>query len=310
MPPPLLRIPFVEFEPTAKLFLSRTSPPAPLVSPPSFNLKLTEPRSLHVGLYSSSSSGTALVNQFQDSQTSLPDMTFASAPASGSGSGLPTQLCVTEEILSKLLDKVLSVFDVEGISRGGENPPHAIQRECGPEESSPRFKLRPMSGNDFDIESNMTISPSWEAILQLDRHDKNHSDKAPYDGSSRSLFLHSEANRRLLIQFTKCKLQPMAEEVALQHIRQAASLLDSAWPDATLGPSRRRQLGPAFSDPESLDYVLSRWLASKQLNPVYEGVFVKDLFVLDGALLQVLRKKEVSSETKTERGLSLPRIVC
>jgi hypothetical protein len=86
----------------------------------------------------------------------------------------------------------------------------------------------------------------------------------------------------------------MSEEEAFPHIQQAASLLDFYWPDATIGPSRRQQLGPAFTDSESGDYLLFQWLASKQLNPAFEGVFVADLFVLDGALLQGLRQKMVS----------------
>ena len=159
-----------------------------------------------------------------------------------------------------------------------------------------------MSGNDFDIDTDMSITPSWEAVLQLDRHSKKHFDKTPYDRSSQSLPLCSKASgiadvssaaesSRVPIQYTQYKLQPMVQEEALEHVQQAASLLDSSWPDATIGPSRLRQLGPSFSNPESMDYCLFRWLASKQLNPVYEGVFMMELFVLDGALLQALRQK-------------------
>jgi hypothetical protein len=73
-----------------------------------------------------------------------------------------------------------------------------------------------------------------------------------------------------------------------------AKLLRAAWPDANVdGPSKYRQLGPPFVDPDLPDYQLFRWLASEDLNPVYEGISLKHLNGSKDWLYQPIRHKSV-----------------
>ncbi|KAH6641128.1 hypothetical protein F5144DRAFT_609982 [Chaetomium tenue] len=80
------------------------------------------------------------------------------------------------------------------------------------------------------------------------------------------------------------RLHPQSEAaVATESARQMAKLLRSAWPDANIGPSKRRQLGPPFEEnpyqPDRCvpDRQLLQWLASKDLNPIGEGISLAHL---------------------------------
>ena len=184
------------------------------------------------------------------------------------------QTLPTQENLSQLLDKLLAIFEVDSVLKGLDLPQHPLQREYKNKPDS-RHNIRPISGNDFHIYANLTTSPpSWEAILQLEQ-----------TGSGS-------------ICVPLCHVQQHSQVdhsgLATQVVEQAALLLRAAWPDASIGPSRRRQLGPDFDDPESASYQLFRWLASKPLNPIHEGVFLYDFLVAEGRRFEAPRPVKVS----------------
>jgi len=166
-----------------------------------------------------------------------------------------SQLLPTQKNLSELLEKLLTVFGVESILEGRELPSQPLQREIG---DGRRWMLRPMLGNDFHVHTAFDCSPSWKAVMQLDPDDER-SDK---------------------IRFPLCDVaQHPKSEDAPKSAQQMAKLLRAAWPNANVvGPSKRRQLGPPFVDPGLPDYQLFRWLASRDLNPDGEGVFVTHIY--------------------------------
>ncbi len=59
-------------------------------------------------------------------------------------------LLPTQDNLSELLEKLLTVFKVESILKGGVLPDQPLQREIG---NTPRYVLRPMVGNDFHVQT-------------------------------------------------------------------------------------------------------------------------------------------------------------
>ncbi len=181
-----------------------------------------------------------------------------------------SQLLPTQENLSELLEKLLSVFGVESILKGGVLPDQPLQREVG---SAPRHVLRPMVSNDFHVQTAFSTSPSWKALLQLDSGD--------------------ESGRICLPLCDVAQHHRSEEATATKLVEQVAHLLRSAWPNATVGHSKRRQLGPPFVDPDTPDHQLFRWLASKDLNPDGEGVFLADLHHWVDLLYQPLRQKPV-----------------
>lgn len=190
---------------------------------------------------------------------------------SSSVSPRPSQLVPTQGNLSELLEKLLTVFGVESVLEGSKLPNQPLQRET---DKTPCPALRPMVGNDFHVETSFGTSPSWKALLQLDQGD---------------------ALGKICLLLCDVAQHPISED-ATKSAELAAKLLRSAWPDANVaGPSKRRQLGPPFADAEMPDYQLFRWLASKDLNPAGEGVFLTDLDYdsAEDLLYQPLRQKLV-----------------
>ncbi|KND93768.1 hypothetical protein TOPH_01947 [Tolypocladium ophioglossoides CBS 100239] len=181
------------------------------------------------------------------------------------------QVLPTQENLSEVLDKLLAIFEVESILDGRKLPLHPLQREFKDSPDS-RHILRPISGNDFHVSPSFTVSPpSWGAILQLEQTGWCSNICVP--------LCHIEQHPRLDQNVT-----------GIQKVEQAATLLRAAWPDASIGPSRRRQLGLDFYDSASASYQLFRWLASKQLNPISEGIFLSDFLVSEGRRFEPLRQ--------------------
>ncbi|KAK3897505.1 hypothetical protein C8A05DRAFT_19751 [Staphylotrichum tortipilum] len=191
----------------------------------------------------------------------------------------PSHLLPTQKNLSELLEKLLTVFSVKTILDGGELPTQRLQREARSEDRSRSSTMLPMVGNDFDVQAGYSIAFSWKALLQLEQD----------DGSD-----------KICLPFCDAALHPTLDEAtATKLAEQAAKLLRSAWPEADfVDISKRRQLGLPFVDPGSPDNQLFRWLASKDLNPVSEGVFLTDLHESWGLLCQLLR----------QRGRSLSRL--
>lgn len=196
-----------------------------------------------------------------------------------------SQLLPTQENLIELSEKLLTVFGVESILGGGRRlPSQPLQREFG---DIPRYVLRPIVGNDFHVHTAFGCSPSWKALLQLGQD---------HDGLG-----------KICLPLCDVAQHPKSEEdaPATELVQKMAMLLWFAWPDATVaGPSKRRQLGPPFVDPELPDYQLFEWLASKDLNPVGEGVFVTHLYESEHLLYQPLRQRAVRSSSISRR----PRI--
>lgn len=176
----------------------------------------------------------------------------------------------TQKSLSELLEKLLTVFRDESILEGRDLPSQPLQREIG----AVRHVLRPMVGNDFHVQTSFGCDPSWKALLQLDLDDE--SDK-------------------ICLPLCDVTQHPSSEEAtATKLTERAAKLLRSSWPDANdIGPSKRRQLGLPFADPDMPDYQLFRWLASKDLNPVSEGVSLTHLHNSMDLLYQPLRQRSV-----------------
>jgi hypothetical protein len=173
-----------------------------------------------------------------------------------SNSGAPDSYCQllpTQKNLAELLEKLLTIFGVESIVEGRVLPNQPLQRELG---TVRRYILRPMIGNDFHVHTSFGTNPSWKALLQLD-----------------------QGSHKIGLPLCHVDHYPLPEGTsATESTERVAKLLRSLWPDAEVaGPSKRRQLGPPFVDPERPDYQLFRWLASKALNPEGEGVFVTDL---------------------------------
>ncbi|UNI15333.1 hypothetical protein JDV02_001873 [Purpureocillium takamizusanense] len=125
-----------------------------------------------------------------------------------------------------------------------------------------------MSGNDFHVLPSISGQPAWEAMLRLEN-----------DGLSIAVPLRRVAHPSRL------------SDGEAGNISRAVQVLRVSWPDASTGPSRRRQLGPEFDDAELPSTRLFSWLASKHLNPVYEGFFVDDLFLSRGRLHIPLRQE-------------------
>jgi hypothetical protein len=190
-----------------------------------------------------------------------------------SSSGVPvnlSQLLPTQRNLSVLLEKLLTVFGDESIlEEGKELPSQPLQREIG---DVPRYNLRPMVGNDFHVQTSFGSEPSWKALMQLEQD----------DGSS----------DQMCLPLCDVAQHPKLENAtATKSVQQMAKLLRSAWPDAKVeGPSKRRQLGPPFVDPDLPNYQVFRWLASKDLNPVSEGIFLVSLYDSNGWLYRPLRQ--------------------
>jgi hypothetical protein len=192
----------------------------------------------------------------------------------------PSHLLPTESNLSELLEKLLTVFAVESIVEGRGLPPQHLQRET--EDKRRASGIRPMVGNDFHIQPSFSLDPSWKALLQLEQDDDK-SDK-------------------ICLPFCDVTQHSTLDEAAATKLaEQAAQLLRSAWPDAAVGLSTRRQLGLPFVDPNGPDDQLFRWLASKDLNPVSEGVFVTDLHDSWGLLCKFVRQKSVCFLQPTSR---------
>ena len=184
-----------------------------------------------------------------------------------------SQVLPTQENLSELLEKLLTVFGIESILEAKQLPGQPLQRETG---DVRRHAFRPMVGNDFHVQTSFGLSPSWTAWIQFDQ----------------------DAWTKLCLPFCDVALQPKSQENATVSVQQMAKLLRAAWPDANVdGPSKYRQLGPPFVDTDLPDYRLFRWLASKDLNPVYEGVCLTHLNSYKGWLYQPLRQKTVRSSS-------------
>ena len=81
-----------------------------------------------------------------------------------------SQLLPTQRNLHELLEKLVTVFGVEWISKGGVLPSQPLQREFG---NVRRYILQPMVGNDFHVQTSFGTSPSWKALLQLDQDDES-----------------------------------------------------------------------------------------------------------------------------------------
>lgn len=156
---------------------------------------------------------------------------------------------------------------------GTELPDQPLQRET---EDVRRYKfIRPMVGNDFHVHTSFSLDTSWKALIQLDQDD-NKSDK-------------------ICLPLCDVALHSKSQEAATVSVQQMVKLLRAAWPDANVDdPSKRRHLGPPFVDPDLPDYQLFRWLASKDLNPVYEGIFLTHLNGSKDWLYQPIRHRSVS----------------
>ncbi len=183
----------------------------------------------------------------------------------------PSHLLPTQGNLSEILEKLLTVFSVESILEGGGLPDQPLQRET--EDRRRASVIRPIVGNDFHIQPSFSLDHSWKALLQLDQD----------DGSG-----------KICLPLCDVAQHPTLDEaIATKLAERAANALLFAWPDASVGLSKRRQLGLPFVDPESADDQLFSWLASKDLNPVSEGVFVTDLYDSWGLLCRFVRQKSV-----------------
>ncbi|KAK4097196.1 hypothetical protein N658DRAFT_500735 [Parathielavia hyrcaniae] len=198
---------------------------------------------------------------------------------SGAPVGL-SQLLPTQRNLSALLDKLLTVFGAESILDGRKLPSQPLQRETG---DVPRWALRPMVGNDFHIQTSFSCSHFWKALMQLEQDDEK-SDKICLPLCDITI-----------AQGPKSK--DMTTAARLAQLEQMVKLLRSAWPDENVdGPSKRRQLGPPFASPDLPDYQIFRWLASKDLNPLSEGISLTHLlldFQVEDRLIQPLRQRSV-----------------
>jgi len=184
----------------------------------------------------------------------------------------PSQVLPDQENLSSLLGKIVSVFEVESVQDGRDLPTHPLQREAK-DLARARSPFWPMSGNDFHVSPRFSCSPSWEATLRLETN--------------------SSSTELPLCHVTQ---HPGSADEAVQTVEQAVPMLRASWPDATVGLLRRRQLGPGFHDLESPTVQLFAWLASKKLNPTYEGFYVDDLFLSQGRLRTPLRPRTVSRD--------------
>jgi hypothetical protein len=225
--------------------------------------------------------------EFSSLDTSTPNLIVSNMSSSSSGHVSFSQLLPTHRNLSELLEKLVSVFGVEPIFEwGGRLPSQPLQREIG--DATPRYVLKPMVGNDFHVQTSFGSSPSYKAVMQL------HLDQ------------NDERSDKICLPLCDVALQPRLETAATS-ARQMAKLLLSAWPDANVGLSKRRQLGPPFIDPGLPDYQLFRWLASKDLNPVSEGVSLIHLYSSNGWLYRPYRQVAVRSFLLTPSMVSRTR---
>ena len=181
------------------------------------------------------------------------------------GHALPTQ-----ENLDALLEKLVSIFEVESVLKSKTLPAYPLQRE-GKSLAATRVIPKPISGNDFHIWPSFSLTPSWEGLLQLE------------SGSDKTC-----------LPLCNIEQHPNPVQKAIEAVQQAVELLRTSWPDATIGPSKRRQLGPDIYHPDAPGNQLFAWIASKDLNPVCEGVFLNDLILSKGLLHHPLRYRPVS----------------
>ncbi len=182
-----------------------------------------------------------------------------------------SQLTPTQQNLSHLLEKLLTVFGVRSILEDGYRASDPIQDNIDID-----FMIESMFGldlgNEPQLQASVVVSPPWKALLQLDQ-----------DGEPDKVCLPL-CNLTLRPEFSdKTTVTKLAE--------QAAQLLRSAWPKADdVGPSKYRQFGPPFADPDMPDYQLFRWLASKDLS---EYVFLADLYHSENMFYRPLGQKPV-----------------
>ena len=178
-----------------------------------------------------------------------------------------------QENLDLLLEKLISIFEVESLLKGTP-PVHPLQREMGgaaTRRTIDNLNIRPIPGNDFHIHTGFDLSHSWDAVLQVK--------------------IGSEQ-----LSLPLCGIGPHAdmeeEKMVIDTVKRLVGQLRASWPDATIGLLQRKQIGGGIYHPESLSSRLFEWIASKELND--EGVFVNDLWLSEDRLRSLLRHRGVS----------------
>lgn len=163
-----------------------------------------------------------------------------------------------ENILETLRESFLSVFGVGSILNDQKLPIFHLQRDLI-DLGSPHVSWGPISGNDFHIEPSITSDPCcWSSLLQFSPSGKAESPTS-------------------VIPFAHIRQHPSVLPGATLEVEKAASLLRTHWPNSHIGPSKRRMLGPQFTDSNSSAYIMFSWLASQDLN--LEGVDLKLLLL-------------------------------
>jgi len=166
-------------------------------------------------------------------------------------------LLPTEEALSLLREKLLSVFGVESTLYNQTLPHIHVQHDALRLEGLYQ-NAGPIPGNDFHLLPSITYDESawsaWSAFIRLET-----SEKEKEAGSGPLLLRHAHLRQ-----------QPGRADDALAVTDKAARLIRRFWPDATAERIKRRMNGPRFDHRETPGYQMLSWLACKDLGE--EGV--------------------------------------
>ncbi|KAJ6438218.1 alpha-glucosides permease MPH2/3 [Purpureocillium lavendulum] len=171
----------------------------------------------------------------------------------------PGQLLPTEDTLRDLRDKFLSVFDVPSVLESQSLSWYYIHRDFNNADLG-RAPPGPIPGNDFHATDPRIVAhlPAWGAYLQFETPSAaGEPDDAPQP-------------KPLLAPFRHISSHPDPGPGGVAVVEHAARLVKELWPDAVMGPSRRRHVGLELTDTSAPEYHIFHWLASKQLNA--EGV--------------------------------------
>ncbi|KAL3957166.1 hypothetical protein ACCO45_007744 [Purpureocillium lilacinum] len=168
----------------------------------------------------------------------------------------PGQLLPTEDTLRDLRDKFLFVFDVLTVLETQTLPWYYIHRDFISSDPE-RAPSGPIPGNDFHATDPRITArlAAWGAQLQFDISSADAD--APHP-------------KPLLVPLKHISSHPDPGPGGIAIVEKAAKLVEQLWPDALIGPSRRRHVGLQLTDVTAPEYHIFHWLASKQLNA--EGV--------------------------------------
>lgn len=125
--------------------------------------------------------------------------------------------------------------------------------------------IRPVSGNDFHIRSDIDSSYTWETMLQV-----------------------QTGSEKVSLPLRGTEPQSDMETTAVDTVKRLVEQLCASWLDATIRLLRRTMGVGTVYHPESTRGRFFEWIAYKELNPVSEGVSVNELWISESRLRQIL----------------------